>query len=294
MPKTKYIGIDIGGTKIHVGVVQNGMIIQQRRFETAAHAPKEQILAELAAHLEAVVDAEVAGIGIGTPGLVDEENGIVYNVQNIPAWQEVHLKQYLTDHFAKPVYLTNDANAFAVGEKMYGQGQPYANLVGIALGTGFGTGIIINHDLYSGALSSAGEFGSVPYRETTFEDYCSGKFFTQQTSRTGSEWHELARLGNPEAQAVLTDYGRHLGNVIKIILFAFAPEAIFLGGSVSKCFEYFQEGMYERLREFPFKMVTEKLVIAPSTLENAAVLGAAALCKMKQELLGTPANVRSL
>lgn len=294
MHTTKYIGIDIGGTKIQVGVVQDGVIVQELRFETSTTASKEQILAELAQHLETVVDAEVAGIGIGAPGLVDEENGIVYKVQNIPSWQEVHLKQYLTQHLDKPVYLTNDANAFAVGEKMYGQGQPFANLVGLALGTGFGAGIVINHDVYSGVLSSAGEFGCIPYRDKTIEDYCSGKFFTQQTGRPGAEWHQLATQGNAEALSVLTEYGRHLGNAIKIVLFTVAPQAIFLGGSVSKCFDYFRGGLYESLREFPFQIVTEQLVIAPSAIENAAVLGAAALCKMKQELLTNPLTMPSL
>jgi glucokinase len=132
MTNNKYLGVDIGGTKVHAGVVKDGALIQEVRFETSATAPQEQILAELAQGLAPLV-AGVAGIGIGVPGLVDEENGIVHNVQNIPTWREVHLKQYLASCFDKLVYLTNDANAFAVGEKMYGQGQPYANLVGLAL-----------------------------------------------------------------------------------------------------------------------------------------------------------------
>jgi hypothetical protein len=135
MINSKYLGVDIGGTKVHVGVVQAGVLVQEARFETSATASKEQILAELVQNLAPLVDAEVMGIGIGVPGLVDEENGIVHNVQNIPSWREVHLKQHLANHFDKPVYLTNDANAFAVGEKMYGKGQPYANQVGIALGS---------------------------------------------------------------------------------------------------------------------------------------------------------------
>jgi glucokinase len=282
MTNSKYIGVDIGGTKVQVGVVQNGEILREARFETSATAPQAQILAELTQHLEAFVDAGVAGIGIGVPGLVDEENGIVHNVQNIPSWREVHLKQHLANHFAKPVYLTNDANAFAIGEKMYGQGRPYANLVGLALGTGLGAGLILNHQVYAGAFSSAGEFGCIPYRDKTIEDYCSGKFFARHTRHSGAEWHARARQGDAEAQQVFAEYGQHLGNAIKIILFALAPEAIFLGGSVSQCFAYFEGGLHDSLREFPFKVVTERLVIAPSAMSNAAVLGAAALCHMKQ------------
>ena len=289
-----YLGVDIGGTKVQVGVVQDGEIMQETRFETSASAPKEQILAELTRHLTPLVTADVAGIGIGVPGLVDEQNGIVHNVQNIPAWREVHLRQHLASHFDQPVHLTNDANAFAVGEKMYGQGQPYANLVGLALGTGLGAGIIINHQLYSGTLSSAGEFGCIPYLDKTVEDYCSGKFFTQRTSRSGPEWHARAQQGETQALAVYAEFGWHLGQALHIILYALAPEAIFLGGSVSQGFDFFRGGLHESLAAFPFKQVTERLVVAPSAIGNAAVLGAAALCHMKQTHTSHPHNALAL
>jgi glucokinase len=288
MTSSKYLGVDIGGTKVHLGVVQHGEVIQEVRFETSANAPKEQLLAELTQQLAPLVTVDVVGIGIGVPGLVDEENGIVHNVQNIPAWREVHLRQHLASHFDQPVYLTNDANAFAIGEKMYGQGQPYANLVGLALGTGLGAGIIINHQVYSGTLSSAGEFGMIPYLDRTIEDYCSGKFFVQRTGRPGTEWHARAQRGDAEALAIYGEFGWHLGQVLHIILYALAPEAVFLGGSVSKGFEYFRGGLHASLAAFPFKQVTERLVVAPSTIGNAAVLGAAALCHMKQDLLSHP------
>jgi len=294
MTSSKYLGVDIGGTKVHAGIVQGGKLLHEVRFETSAAAPKEQILAELAQHLAPLVEAEVAGIGIGVPGLVDEENGIVHNVQNIPAWREVHLKQYLARCFGKPVYLSNDANAFAVGEKLYGQGQPYANLVGLALGTGLGAGLIINHQLYSGTLSSAGEFGCIPYLDKTVEDYCSGKFFGQRTGRPGGEWHARAQRGEAEARALFAEFGWHLGQAIQLILFGLAPEAIFLGGSVSQSFAHFRGGLYESLQAFPFQQVAARLVIAPSALGNAAVLGAAALCHMRQEVLAHPPNALAL
>lgn len=294
MTSSKYLGVDIGGTKVHVGVVQDGALIEEMRFETSATASKEQILAELVHHLTPLVTAEVAGIGIGVPGLVDEEEGIVHNVQNIPSWREVHLKQHLGGYFDQPVYLTNDANAFAIGEKMYGQGRPYANLVGLALGTGLGAGIIINHQVYSGTLASAGEFGMIPYLDKTLEDYCSGKFFGQRTSRPGAEWHALAQQGDAEALAVYDEFGRHLGQALYIILYALAPEAIFLGGSVSQGYSFFRKGLYESLAAFPFRQVTDRLVVAPSLMGNAAVLGAAALCHMKQELIAQPHNALSV
>lgn len=294
MTHSKYVGVDIGGTKVQAGVVQDGEVLRQIRFETSATAPQEQLLAELAHHLAPLLTADVAGIGIGVPGLVDTEKGIVHNVQNIPSWREVHLAHYLHGCFGKPVHVANDANAFAVGEKVYGQGQPYANLVGLALGTGLGAGLILNHQLYVGTLSSAGEFGGMPYLDKTVEDYCSGKFFGQRTGRLGAEWHALAQRGDAEALALFAEYGRHLGRAIQLILFALAPEAIFLGGSVSQCFEFFQGGLHESLAAFPFRQVTEQLVVRPSTIDNAAILGAAALCHLKQALPSTPPNVLAI
>ncbi|MDF7814817.1 ROK family protein [Hymenobacter sp. YC55] len=291
---SKYIGIDIGGTKIHIGVVQNERIIQEIQFETSAAAPKEQILGALVDSIKTVMDGEVAGIGIGVPGLVDEQNGIVHNVQNIPSWREVGLKQHLASYFKEPVYITNDANAFAIGEKMYGKGKEYTNLVGITLGTGLGAGIIINNGVYSGTLSSAGEFGCIPYRDKTIEDYCSGKFFVQNYGLPGTEFHALAQRGDSKALEAFSQYGEHLGNAIKIILYTLSPEAIFLGGSISKCYQYFQEALHRSVREFPFKIITDRLVIAPSELGNAAVLGAAAVCKSKLELSFTPQTALSL
>ncbi|NML64854.1 ROK family protein [Hymenobacter sp. RP-2-7] len=288
MSSSKYLGVDIGGTKVHAGIVQAGELVQEVRFETSANAPKAQILSELAQQLAPLVTADVAGIGIGVPGLVDEANGIVHNVQNIPAWREVHLRQHLANCFGKPVYLSNDANAFAVGEKMYGQGQPYANLVGLALGTGLGAGLIINHQLHAGTLASAGEFGMIPYLDKTLEDYCSGKFFVQRTGQPGAVWHARAAQGDAEALAVYTEFGRHLGQALHIILYALAPEAILLGGSVSQGFAYFRGGLYESLGAFPFPLVAERLVVAPSALRHAAVLGAAALCHLKQRPLTSP------
>jgi glucokinase len=214
---------------------------------------------------------------------VDEENGIVYGVQNIPAFKEVHLRQRLESHFGKPVFLTNDANSFVLGEKLYGRGQAFSNIVGLTIGTGLGGGIIIANQLHSGRLSSAGEFGGIPYLDKTLEDYCSGKFFLHQFGLSGSEVHARACRGEEQALDILQQLGRHLGNALKIILFALSPEAIFLGGSVSHSYPFFEAAMRESLQEFPFQQVTEKLIIERSIMDNSAILGAAALVHLKSQ-----------
>lgn len=279
MTDQKILGIDIGATKIHIGIVQHGEVINETRFSTSSHASKEQILQEITSGIEGLMGDDILGIGIGAPGLIDDEKGIVYDVQNIASWQEVHLKQVLEDHFNKPVQVTNDANTFALGEKIYGKAKPYKNMIGITLGTGLGAGIIINNNLYSGAFSCAGEMGGIAYRDATVEDYCSGKFFSKM-GFNGSELHALAKNGDAQALDLFNQYGEHVGNLIKTVLFSFSPQAIFFGGSVSKCYPFFREAMENSVQEFPFKRVVDQLVIAPSEMLNAAILGAAALIEI--------------
>lgn len=277
----KIIGLDIGGTKIHLGEVQDGNILQDIKFSTSADAPKEQVLEEIVIGIEKIMTKDITGIGIGVPGLVDETMGIVHNVQNIPSWRKVHLKSYLEDHFNKPVYISNDANTFAAGEKMYGKGRNYRNFVGITLGTGIGTGIIINNQVYSGAYSGAGEYGGVPYLDKTIEDYSSGKFFFNEMGLSGKKMMELAEQGDKNALETFEKFGTHVGNAIKVMLFSLSPEAVILGGSVSKCFEYFKEAMFNSVYTFPYKVITDNLVIERSGLENASILGSAALFEMQ-------------
>lgn len=281
MQADKIIGIDIGGTKIQIGLIQAGQIINQVKLTTSAQAAQNQILDDIIAGIKQLIDDSVVGIGIGAPGLIDEEAGIIYQVQNIPSWEKVPIKQYLESHFAKPVYITNDANCFVLGEKLYGQAQSYKNVIGLTLGTGLGGGIIANNNLYSGTLSSAGEFGGIPYLNKTYEDYCSGKFFQQQYGLEGTEVLALATKGDAHGLAIYNQFGRHLGEVVKFILYAFSPEAIFLGGSVSNGFPFFKAALELSLEDFPFKTVLNKLVIAPCAIDHVAVLGAGALCQLR-------------
>ncbi|MEX2335823.1 MAG: ROK family protein [Fulvivirga sp.] len=279
MKGRKRLGVDIGATKTHIGLVQDGNIINELKFPTASQAPQEEIVADLIDGIQKLMDADILGIGIGVPGLTDEENGIVFDVQNIPSFKEVALKSQLEAYFNKPVYLTNDANTFVLGEKMYGQAKAYKNVVGLTLGSGLGTGLILNNNLYSGTFSSAGELGGIPYLDKTVEDYCSGKFFQQQFKMEGKDVLALAEKGDAHALEIFQQYGTHLGHLIKVILYALSPEAIFFGGSVSKSYEFFKGALSDELKSFPFKRIIDKLVIAPSDLTNPAVLGAAALVK---------------
>ena len=160
------LGIDIGGTTIGLGLVQDGKIIKKVSVPSfPAGATMEQTLDYLASQIAAILPAEATKIGIGVPSVVDVEKGIVYEATNIPSWQEVHIKENLEARFPVTVSVNNDANCFAMGAyAAYPKEQKPEVLVGITLGTGVGIGIIDRGRLFGGANCGAGELGCLPFR----------------------------------------------------------------------------------------------------------------------------------
>jgi glucokinase len=274
--KTSLVGVDLGGTNVRAGLVQNGRIIA---FEARPHPPKadaEAIIEEICQTIAKVLRPDVRGIGVGVPTLVNK--GIVYSPNNIPSWKVVPLQKILERRFHLPVVLNNDAKCFALGELHYGAGRGFQNLVGLIVGTGLGAGVILNGKLYSGSNGGAGEIGSIAYKEKNFEHYCSGRFFQREFGLDGGTLFARAKKGDRKAQAMFAAFGDDFANVIMALLYAYDPEIIVLGGSVSKAYPYFEKRMREKLKSFHFQNTLKRLKIAQSRKANIAVLAAASLC----------------
>jgi glucokinase len=227
--------------------------------------------------IEELMQGTVQGIGIGVPSLVDVASGTVYHMQNIPSWDEVPLGEVLRERFGVPVYVNNDANCFAIGEKYFGAGRAHANFVGLTLGTGIGGGVVVEDRLYEGRSCCAGEFGSIPYRDSIYEDYCSGKFFKLMHGSEGKTISDQARGGDGTALAAMHEFGEHLGNLIQTVLFAYDPEAVIFGGSIRRDFPLFESGIHASLARFPYPHCVQRLRLHVSELADSPVLGAAAL-----------------
>ncbi len=148
----------------------------------------------------------------------------------------------------------------------------------MTLGTGLGTGLIIDGRLYNGANCGAGEFGMVPYGDSVLEHYASGQFFERRHGIRGEEAHARAERGDPEAVRMFEEFGAHVGHAVIIIMLAVDPQAVILGGSVSRAFPLFEKSMRGRLAAFPYHKSAERIVIEVSDEPQIAVLGAAALC----------------
>ena len=273
----KIIGVDIGGTKISAALIEGDHIVKKESVPTPYDQSKEIVLKTITDMLETLFTGDVSGIGIGVPGLVDLENNLVLDVLNIPSWDTVPLKDMLENHFHMPVFVNNDANCFALGEKYFGKGKYYRNYVGVSLGTGLGTGIIINDHLYSGRYCGAGEFGLLIYKDKCLEAYASGQFFKDQ-GLSGADLAPKAQQGDKEAIRLFELLGEHLGRALIDILFALAPEAVILGGSVSRSYYLFEKSMRSVIeKEFPYQRLYRALKIEISDLKDSAIFGASSL-----------------
>ncbi len=271
------VGVDLGGTKVSAGRVENGRLADTASAPINSRSSEQEVLEVLSETVARVFTADVAGIGVGVPSVVDIDRGIVYDVQNIPSWREVPLGSFLAGRFARPVYVNNDANCFAAGEKHFGKGRPYRHFAGVTLGTGIGAGLIIDGRLYSGVNCGAGEFGMIPYGDSILEHYASGQYFERQHRVRGEDAQARARKGDPEAIAMFSRFGGHVGDAVMIIMLAVDPQAVIFGGSVSLAFSLFEAPMRERLKSFPYRKSVERIIIEISGEPQIAILGAAAL-----------------
>lgn len=273
----KVLGIDIGGTNLRAGLVEDNAVATIESLKIKKSGSETEIMNDLNSLIGKFLEDKIEGIGIGVPSLVDPEKGIVYDATNIPAWKEVHLKDQLEAKYKLPVYVNNDANCFVMGEKYFGKGKDYKNIVGLIIGTGLGSGLVINNHLYAGKNCGAGEFGMIPFRDHDFEYYCSGQFFENVHGVTGEELNQRAEQGNARGLEIFIQYGSNLGEAIKMIMLAVDPEIIILGGSVSKSYRFFKDAMWESIRKFVYGHSSENIKVEVSETNHIAILGAAAL-----------------
>lgn len=271
------IGVDLGGTNVRAGVVIEGRLAKVHAVPVRGQGTEAEVLEDLFGAIDPVMGPDVAGIGAGVPSIIDLKTGTVYDVQNIRSWTKVPLKRILEERYRVPVYVNNDANCFAAGEKIFGRLKPYDQGVGLIVGTGLGAGIIANGRLYSGINCGAGEFGMLPYLDRNFEAYGSGQFFRRVHGTTGRETAERAARGDAPALAIFAEFGHHLGEAVKAICYAVDPEIIVLGGSVSKSYAFFRESLWRTFASYAYSLAKERLKIEVSETDNIAILGAAAL-----------------
>ena len=313
-----YIGIDLGGTNIAAGVVDEAFqIVGKASAPTGAFRPAEQIADDMAATARQALEKagvsieQVEWVGIGTPGNVNPTTGIVGSAYNL-GFQDTPLAALLEERLGKKVFLENDANAAAYGELMSGAAKGLSTTIMITLGTGVGGGIIIDGRIQSGFNYKGGELGHVGMvyqgvpctcgRRGCIESYCSVSALIRITREAmqlnmKSKMWELAensldkvngrtafdamREGDSAAKAVVDQYIDYLAFAISGLINAFQPQAIVIGGGISKEGETLLGPLRERAYPQTFHHEPDRCTkMIQAVLGNdAGIIGAALLGK---------------
>ncbi len=306
------ISIDIGGTNTKIGLVNpEGKIIAKNQFPTWKGNSKNAFFENLFGAIDQLMFTKdfntIEGIGIDAPSCVPQE-GIIKEASNLPLKGEVPIVDILAIKYKKPVYLCNDANAAALGEGKFGNAKGMANFVVVTLGTGLGTGIIVNQEVLTGKSGLSGEMGHITAirngrqcacgRKGCLETYISAtgikrNFLAQladsnlpssldhlslvalSTKKIG----EAAKAGDEVAKKAFEYGGKILGEHLADYVHLFEPEAIILAGGVAQVGALLFTPTITALFDNLLPNYINNLQVLPSALgENeAALLGASTL-----------------
>ncbi|MGP1590804.1 MAG: ROK family protein [Prevotella sp.] len=271
------ISIDLGGTNIRVAKVCNNTIVRIKKEACKAQGTEQEVIQQIQKMIDELIDSNVQTIGFGIPSIVDTEKGIAYNLVNIPSWKEVHLRTLFENLYHVPVKVDNDVNCFVLAEQRFGSLKDFKDVVGITLGTGVGAGIIINNQLYRGLKTGAGEIGCLPYLDDCYETYCSSGFFSKHKI-TGEKLFQDAINSDATAKQLWNEFGYHLGKLLQVVFYTYAPQAIVIGGGLSQASEFFHYAMIESLHKgFLYPSELNEATICYSKLPNSNLLGASCL-----------------
>lgn len=277
MKQSSIVVIDLGGTKINIGLYLNGKITTSKILPFDATQSVKNSLFFIRDCIEQFRTFDTIAVAIGVPSIVNVEEGVVFDAVNIKSWKKVSLKQDLQALVDLPVYVNNDVNCFVKGEHLTQQDNNIHDMVGLCLGTGLGAGIILHDELYGGVNGCAGEVGCFKYLQADLDSYCSGKFFKDNYQECGSVIAQKARSGDKHAREAFQQYGLHLSVAVSHLLMIIDPQLIVIGGSVAKSYDLFIDSLWENLSNFPYQSVITNLTIGKSVQANSALLGAAHL-----------------
>ncbi|MDO9465613.1 MAG: ROK family protein [bacterium] len=316
MNKPFLIGVDLGGTNLNTAILNaNGKIIDKLSISTGEN--KDVVLKQIVKCIEDVIkkanktNSEIMGIGIGTPGLVDSEKGIVRGVTNIEGFENVHMKEYVEVALDIPTFIDNDVNAMAYGELKCGAARGAKNVICLTLGTGVGGGIIINGGIYRGSSLSAGEIGHIPVNVDGPGCMCGGiaclesyigrdriikrtieKLMQRKESIipklvegdmkkvTPKIVYEAAAVGDMLAIEIWKETAQYLATALTGIINFLDPEIIVIGGGIANAGKYLFDPLRDMIKERVFPFLAEKIQIVHTQLgEEAGIIGSAMLAK---------------
>ena len=321
-PNPLFLGVDIGGTKVAVGLVDSrGTILARSRSPMAANRQSQDGLQSVTDAIDTLLRDRRAkaaqAIGISIPGWVDASHKILLGATNIPCWHNFPLAREVTKRYGMPARIENDANAAALAEAVWGAGASYRNVFYVTLGTGVGTGFVVSGKIYSGATGAGGEGGHVTIdfrgplcgcgKRGCIEAYASGTAIARRArellseraangSRTLALAHgkvedvtseivsAAAAEGDQFAIDVLNEAAGRLGIWLGTIIDLLEPEVIVLGGGVGHVMASRIEQIRQSLETWAISPRWRDIPIVEARYgSESAIVGAAALCLSKRQ-----------
>ncbi|BEP29162.1 ROK family protein [Helicovermis profundi] len=311
-----YIGIDLGGTNLVVGLVNDdGEILERITKKTRVKNGATEIIKDMIEAIKEIIDkthAEIKSIGIGIPGLVDKENGVVSECVNLN-WHGIHIKKEIEKELNTSVFIDNDATVASLAEYVKGSLRNTDTSILITLGTGIGGGFIINKKVYSGANGIASEIGHMVLGENfyncncgrngCFETFSSAsaivkyasklleenkekenselvKFYNSNEEITSKIVFDFAKKNDEYANIIVERFSKYIAKAIVNLMVIIDPEIISFGGGVSHAGEFMLKKIREEFeKERIFKNVVPPKFVLAEMGNDAGIVGAAFLNK---------------
>lgn len=299
---SKYIiGIDVGGTNLKVAVFSSRYkMIHKEILGTQRFARREDLIQALVDSVERAIahtklkKKDVAGVGIGLPGLIDEKTGLVHFLPNIPGWKEVPLKRILEKKLRVPVELDNDAKLMALAEYRLGSARGFTNVLCVTLGTGVGGGTILNGSFYRGRDNAAGEIGHVPINEkgpvcncggqACLEAYIGNNRIVRKAARIFKRRISLEELSakaekkDRRATKIWAEVGEQLGVALSGAVNLLNLDVVVIGGGVANAGLILFSRVRNTILARSMKVQGKRVKIVHAALGNdAGLIGAAVL-----------------
>lgn len=316
--KSYAIGVDLGGTSIKAGVVdRKGAVLDQVTVDSKAGKGPKAVIQQIVFAVQELLTRHKAagcmGIGIGAPGVVVIEDGLVKHPPNFADWSEVALGKAIRNVFPHPVYVENDANVAAIAEAKYGAGVEYKDFLFVIWGTGVGGGIILNRKIFRGPTGGAGEIGhvSIDYNgplcncgnRGCIESYIGQRYLSERTREilqglpkdgptsrilelVGGNMNKIepsviskaAEMGDVTAREILEEAGRLLGYALASVLNVLDLRVVVMGGGVSAAPQYVYLAIESSMCSRILKAYKSSARVVRARLGNSAgMIGAASL-----------------
>lgn len=289
-PNQTVLGIDLGGTAIKLGkFTAEGNCLASLSVPTPQPSTPEAVVTAIAQAVSKIdPQAESLAIGVGTPGPVDASKRIAKVAINLAGWHNVPLADLLEKHTHKPVVLANDANCAGMGEAWLGAGQGFRNFILLTLGTGVGGAVILDGQLFTGPMGTAGELGLITINlygpecnsgnRGSLEQYVGVPAIRHQTGMEPEKLGHMAEAGNRQALEFWETYGHYLGAGLANLIYVLGPEAIAIGGGISASAKYFLPSTWAEIERRVLPECRLGLQLLPAQLGNqAGIVGAAQL-----------------